>query len=227
MKYINKDIRSEPATLNIYRNTTPDASYNGFVDTYGLLKRALLTEQGFLCGYCMKLIPYADGRFTSVEHYISQKKHENSNYTLVQHKTHSLRYNNMLAVCKNNGKHCDESRGNIPFKILNPHNKICETHIKYTLSGKIESRNNPLVDFDIEILKLNCQSLKDLRSEFWETAKNKLITKHPKGTWSKNIIELERQHYIERQSGKHRAFCNYIIFRFNHLLSLPKYQQNN
>lgn len=225
MKYINKQIALEPQTLALYRNTTPNANYKGFVDTDSLLKQALLLEQGYLCGYCMKKIPEANGKYVSVEHYISQEKHADSNLTALRHKLFSLRYNNMLAVCVNNGLHCDKSRGNIPFKVLNPHHNLCEQRVKYTLADKVESKNNVSVDFDIDLLKLNCQVLKELRSVFWIEAKEKLKKKHPKGAWTKNIIETERQFYIDKKSGKYKAFCNYIIFRFNHLLSLPKYSK--
>ncbi|MDM1072589.1 hypothetical protein HX001_08805 [Empedobacter brevis] len=225
MKYINKQIALEPQTLTLYRNTTPNANYKGFVDTDSLLKQALLNEQGYLCGYCMKKIPEANGKYVSVEHYISQEKHVDSNLTELRHSQSSLRYNNMLAVCVNNGIHCDKSRGNIPFKVLNPHHISCEQRITYSLTDKVESKNNVSVDFDIELLKLNCQNLKELRGFFWLEAKEKLKRKHPKGTWTKQIIETERQIYIDKKAGKYKAFCNYIIFRFNHLLSLPKYSK--
>lgn len=56
MKYIEKKISNEPKTLKDYRDTTPNASYDGFGDTDNLLKKALLEEQGHICAYCMKRI---------------------------------------------------------------------------------------------------------------------------------------------------------------------------
>jgi len=221
MKYINKQIQNEPETLRNYRNTTPDASYIGFVDTDDLLIKALLHEQGHLCGYCMKRIKKATS--ASVEHYISQKKHPSSAYSVQQHKTNSLLYPNMLAVCVNDGKHCDKSRGNIPFRILNPHHISCEQLIQYTIDGDIKSHQNVDVSTDIETLKLNCQPVKDSRNEFWKKAKEKLKEKHPKGMWTRAILEAERQQYIDKTNGKYEAYCNYIVYHFNRLLSLPKY----
>lgn len=225
MKYIQKKISLEPNTLRDYRNNTPDPkSYDGFGDTDNKLKTALLIEQGYLCGYCMKKL--RDDNDISVEHYISQKKHADSPFSTLKHKRMSLIYNNMIGVCINNGEHCDKSRGNTPLKILNPHNRICENLINYNLEGKVIEKKcskSHDIEYDIELLKLNCPSLKDLRIALWDDAKRKLINKHPKRTWTKKIIETEKQIYIDKHNGKYKSFCNYIIFRFNELLKLPKY----
>jgi len=221
MKYIKKNLRLEPKSLIKYRKTTQNATYKGFSDTDGLLKKALLKEQGYLCGYCMKRL--LDEKDCSVEHYISQIRHPDSKYKQKKHKEKSLVYNNMIAVCLNDGEHCDKSRGNIPFKILNPHNNSCENYIKYTKQGKIKSRENEKVDFDLDTLKLNCQTLTDARIEFWEKAKDKFIGKHPLGTWTKKLLNVEKQIYIEKKDDKYKAFNNYIVFRFNELIKLPKY----
>ncbi|SMC59307.1 HNH endonuclease family protein [Moheibacter sediminis] len=222
MKYIQKKIVLEPNTLRDYRNNTPEPkSYKGFGDTDKKLKKALLNEQGYLCGYCMKKI--VDEKYVSVEHYISQEKHVDSPHSEAYHKRLSLIYNNMIGVCINNGEHCDKSRGNIPFRILNPHQNVCESLITYNLIGEVVDRNNSNVAYDIELLKLNCQPLKELRINLWEDAKTKLIAKHSKVTWTKKILETEKQFYTEKSNGKYSAFCNYIIFRFNELIKQPKY----
>lgn len=221
MKYINKQIALEPQTLAIYRNTTPNATYLGFGDTGSVLKNALLIEQGYLCAYCMKKLP--DSNFVSVEHYIAREKHISSPFTQSKHDKKSLLFTNMLGVCKNNGIHCDKKRGNVSLKILNPHDKNCETLVQYTLDGRIKVENNGKVKFDADLLQLNCQIVKDSREHFWEEAKAKLIAKYPKVTWTKKILETEKQIYISKSNGKFKAYCNYIIFKFNHLLNQPKY----
>ena len=46
MKHIDKNINNAPESLRLYRNTTPNARYNG--DTGGI-RLALLKEQGYIC----------------------------------------------------------------------------------------------------------------------------------------------------------------------------------
>lgn len=224
MKYIKKN-GTEPKTLKEYRQTTPNAIYKGFIDTDQKLKKALLKEQKYICAYCMRAI---DLDTVSVEHYISQKKHKDSPYSIEKHKQLSLEYRNMLGVCVNNGEHCDKTRMNTPFRRLNPLKPECEKLLTYSFSGRISAiTDNEDVSFDIELLKLNCDFLKNNRLTILEAAKNIFIKEHPRGTWTKKMLKKEAEKYrqpINRKGiAKFKPFCNYIAWYFNELSKNSKY----
>ena len=104
MKYIKKE--KEPKILKEYRESTPDASCTGFIDTDNRLKKSLLSEQGHVCAYCMQRINLkkSSGKpKIEVEHILSQKDKSKKD----------LDYKNMLAVCNGNlggEEHCDKSK---------------------------------------------------------------------------------------------------------------------
>ena len=153
MRYIDNR-NKEPEFLTKYRETTPGAVYDSARIDKEAIRKSLLEEQGYICAYYMCKI---DVDSSTIEHYISQKKHEDSTLRVEEHHRQSLMYSNMSAVCKNNGEHCDKSRGNIPLKILDPHKPSCERLIAYNLQGEVvpTGENEGKVVFDIDTLCLN------------------------------------------------------------------------
>jgi uncharacterized protein (TIGR02646 family) len=131
----------EPKVLLQYRKT-PGATYNGFqsVERMRALRKALVSEQGGICCYCMQRIrPTEDAM--KVEHWHSQKRYP----------TEQLNYRNMLAACMGNKgepkdeQHCDTSKGNktLSRNPANPDHRI-EHFIRYLGDGRIESSDQEL-----------------------------------------------------------------------------------
>lgn len=218
MRFINNRNR-EPKELSEYRNTTPGATYDD-LRCKELIRQNLVDEQGYICAYCMGKI---DINNSTIEHYISQSRHEDSPYSEEEHKKQSLLYSNMYGVCVNNSKHCDKKRENFPIKILDPHKSSCEDLITYSLDGKIipTGKDEDLVEYDINLLGLNCKELKDRRvaakDEVWDRFKNEF----KKEDWTK-ILFLEKADYYrnkqKRKGGvyKFHAYCNFIAWFFSH-----------
>ncbi len=231
MKYINKNIKNEPEILREYRNTTPNASYEkGFGDD---LKKALLVEQGCICAYCMKRISLErkNGKpKIEVEHYKSQENFPDKD----------LDYNNMLGVCNgSSGKieHCDKSRNytkngethSLELKRLNPLQKInSEDLITYTAFGKIKSKfKNSDIEYDIGILNLNNENLREQRETVLKTAIEKFKDKYPQKKdkkWTIRMFNNEIEKYKTLKKGKYTPFCQIIIWHFEKLKTKPKYQ---
>lgn len=151
MKCIKKDPAHEPNTLTIYRETTPNASFNGGNFDKQALREVLVTEQGYLCAYCNRRIA-ADAKHVEVEHYITQTRHTDSVFSDAEHKDNELRYTNMLATCNYGGHSCSGVRGNTPLYI-NPCNNTCETLLIFDNNGNAIS-DNTAVKKDINTLNL-------------------------------------------------------------------------
>ena len=154
MKHIEKKIQNEPATLKKYRETTPNATYSGFVDAGQFLKKALLSEQGHICAYCnrrisTKLNDELKSRI-EVEHFLSQEKYPEQD----------LNYLNMFGVCNGitaeKNEHCDKSKKSDLLKKIDPRKPEIDSLLDYSLSGKIMAvANSKDVKSDIELLNLN------------------------------------------------------------------------
>lgn len=106
-----------------------------------VIREALLSEQHYLCGYCMKRITN-DGSHTTIDHFIPLSKD----------KEKALDYQNMIAVCKGGedtklsedgerGKKrvlcCDRSKGDEDELLLNPYNQQMMNEICYHRDGRI------------------------------------------------------------------------------------------
>lgn len=218
MRYINNR-NAEPKKLTDYREGTPGASYNGFRDK-DVIKQSLIEEQGYLCAYCMGKIK--DINDCSIEHYISQKRHDASPHSLEEHRKQSLLYSNMLGVCINNAEHCDKKRGNIPLQILDPHQPSCEHLITYSLGGSIISAGDrdEIVEQDLNTLGLNCDKLIKCRNAALEEVWNRFTQEYEKKSWSKELFLERAQFYRTKQARrgktKFHAYCNYIAWYFEY-----------
>lgn len=165
--------RPEPVCLTNFRASHGKNGYS-LLDhaTKSKILESLLSEQGFLCAYCMTKISLNQA---TIEHWYPQAQSENTTDT---NGIYSLDYNNMLAVC-NGGEgldgitlHCDKSKKEylIKFNPSNPnhHNRL---GIFYTKDGTINSTDN---EFNSQLspqekksylgtLNLNIPSLKNDR----------------------------------------------------------------
>ena len=149
----------EPESLTQYRKQ-PFAYYDG-CDKPAIRER-LLTEQGYLCAYCMHRI---DEQHMKIEHWKPEA---------ISSEAEKLDYHNMLAVCTGHlagedGKYdtCDSKKGDTEI-FVDPR---CEQHIEliayHSGSGEIYS-SDERINYDLNItLNLNCykQSLPQNRNK--------------------------------------------------------------
>lgn len=225
MKYINKSIKNEPGTLKNYRETTDNATYNGFIDTDQNLKKALLIEQGAICAYCMQRISLKQNHILKkprieVEHIQSQQGHPDKD----------LNFENMVGVCNGNlggVEHCDKSKKNLALQKLDPTKKDCESLISYSTSGEILSiSNNKQVMSDLnKVLNLNNQHLIDMRKSSADIAIDLLKSQYPIEEWTtRHFDKLIISYQNKSKKGQYKEFCNYVIWYLEKLKNSSKYQ---
>lgn len=237
MKHIEKDLTREPAALREYRNTTPGARYSGYVDSEIFseaeravlpaysesdrervverkrhpLKKAICSEQGYICCYCMGRISPLQ---MTVEHFIPQNRHQDSPFSDFEHLAAELEYRNLLGSCKNQNRDCSEIRGNVPLK-LDPRKPEIETLIQFRKTGLVFSED-PEIDSEInQVLELNVVNQSDKNSDFLmknrrnviDEARNRMIRKGKEDTWTKNVLNKEIEYWLSPVRGKFRPYC--------------------
>ena len=218
MKLINKI--AEPQSLIRHRANQP-AYYEGLpLQAKDDLRKNLLSEQGYICCYCLKRIPEKiekEGRVIydmKVEHYQCQ-----DHFPLLQ-----LTYNNLFGACTGNeGKPkklqtCDTRKGNEPLTInLLTNAPNCETLFKYNAEGEISSidDNDVINDQLTDILNLNMQTLKDGRRQVYLEVQKKVEAESKQlgtGQLKLKYFETERQKWLNRTDNKHKPFCMVAIY---------------
>lgn len=208
MRYIQK--KSEPESLTQYKKQQ-GAYYDGY-DKKDDVREALLKEQGYLCGYCMKRLESCDQ--VKIEHVVPQSK-------LLEDERAALDYRIMLGVCYGNEAHpkkeqtCDAHRGNEPLTI-DPFNENSVGLIKYQSDGTIYSKDYE-INKDLNItLNLNYNGsgvyLKENRKEALAACKEKLKKNKRKGLWSKSMLQRMLIEY-ERpdEDGKLKPYSGIVI----------------
>lgn len=218
MRYINNR-NKEPKELVEYRKT-PGVIYDDLgKERKTIIRNSLLDEQGYICAYCMGRI---NSDTCTIEHYISQTRHETSPYSEEDHKCQSLLYSNMSGVCINDSEHCDKHRENIPLWILDPHKPSCENLITYSLDGSVipVGSEKDKVQNDINTLGLNCKKLKDLRISTWDDVWKRFKQENEKKDWSKELFCKYAERYRNKQNGRNgprfHAYCNFIAWYFEY-----------
>lgn len=138
--------KSEPHSLTTYKKTLNSSFDNMPSDVKSELRDSLVSEQGYICAYCMKRIEKSSD--IKIEHYEARDS-ENE-----------LSYKNLLAVCKGNEgfpkerQTCDTRKGNEKLHI-NPQKVGDILTIFFTRNGEIKSSNS-LFQKDLdEVLNLN------------------------------------------------------------------------
>lgn len=196
----------EPNELSLYKKLK-DAIYDGpkFTDTKNKIRLGLLSEQGFLCAYCMERIEIDTMK---IEHWACQ--HSN--------KEMQLEYNNLLACCIGHEGHppkeqtCDTRKGGyeIKFNPANPAHRVNDI-IKYDSQGNITSTD---ADFDKHInnfLNLNKHRLKSNRQTVLKKTQELLHQKigMRKNTEIQKLINFYNQ---KNADGKFTEYYGVIIF---------------
>lgn len=219
MRYINNR-NKEPKELTEYRKT-PGVVYDDLGgEIKNIIKSNLLDEQGYICAYCMGRV---ESDTCTIEHYISQKQHQDSPYSEEEHMQQSLLYSNMCGVCDNKAEHCDKKRGNIPLEILNPHNPSCEELITYSLDGNIipTGHEKEKVQKDINTLGLDCEKLRKRRyATLYEDVWERFKQDNEKKDWSKELFLKYAEKYRNKQKTRKglrfHAYCNFIAWYFEY-----------
>ncbi|MEO5645360.1 MAG: hypothetical protein ABIQ40_06790 [Bacteroidia bacterium] len=207
MKFITKNIGNAPPSL-IQHGQIAYSNYENYPDKDSL-RSSLRDEQGAICCYCMQRIH--EGReYTIIEHFIPQTKHITSPYSQVEHNNFSLKYMNLLASCGEYANNCSNKKANLPFYV-DPRNFMIVDQIKYDKGGKISS-DNPKIQHDIDILRLNEASLKNGRATIIEVA-YKSFKKNK--NWTKAMLENEISRLETKKDNSFTPFCSSAIFHLN------------
>lgn len=196
----------EPQELFVYKKQK-NAIYDGpnFTEVKAKIRLSLLSEQGYLCAYCMERI---DINKMKVEHWACQHGHEDM----------QLDYNNLLGCCLghegNSPKEqtCDTRKGGdeIKFSPANPEHRINDI-IKYDVQGKISSTDD---EFDIHLnryLNLNKDRLKLNRRTVLEVIQAELSKKigSRKASEIQKIIDFYSN---KNESGFFKPYYGVILY---------------
>ena len=183
MVYIKKGI--EPQSLEYFRLSTPNATYDGLPTEYkDEIRERLLSEQGSICAYCMGRIGM---NTVTIEHYIPQ-----SNDTLHEH---DLEYKNMLGVCSGHQymhETCGKSRKNAPLTV-DPRDRDSVGSITYSEDGSILSSDALILRDLNEVLNLNTGILKENRRRSLHRMIAELQGQKKKGLWRNLAIKYMKK----------------------------------
>lgn len=222
MKQIIKT--AEPQSLIQHRANQPAAYYYNLLQAAkDDLRQSILSEQGYICCYCMKRIPEKvekDGMVSydmKIEHYKCQDLNEDL----------QLNYKNLFGACignegqPNRMQTCDTKKGNSKLTInLLTNTPRCETLFKYNAEGEISSIND---DQEInrqlnDVLNLNMQTLKICRSQVYTEVQKRVESRSRQlGTKQLKIgyFEDERQRWLDRNENKFKPFCMVAVYYLN------------
>ena len=190
----------EPAEWTDYRET-PGAVYHAIPE----LRDALLTEQGYLCAYCMRRIPAKapDNSDTArIEHIQPRKSHADR----------QLDYTNMVICCPgfiNSSEHCDKSKKSQEISFT-PFNIHVQNSITYsTKDGTLQSSDAGWNTEMNDVLCLNNNLLKINRSQVLEGIRAILEKKK----WKRAELENQLHHWSNPNAdGKRSPYCGIVIW---------------
>lgn len=163
MRKINKN--PPPAALLTYVQQVGASFDDMDADVKDEVKRSLLNEQRWVCGYCQQVI--SDETRMKIEHFCEQSICDGSD----GRDDRRLDYTNMMAVCLGNSGsqlHCDShkakfnAQNGLPIEV-SPWIQAHMDRIQYSSSGMISSTNARHNNELNIILNLNIPRLKDLR----------------------------------------------------------------
>lgn len=201
--------QGEPPELATFRETTPDAHYDGIPGPVKQrIREFLVREQGWLCAYCLSRI---NDTFSAmrVEHWLSQSEHPDED----------MAWENMLGVCPGredvpgSAEHCDRSRGNVPLHVhparIPPD---VESILTYSDTGFIRC-DDPLIQGDIDgILNLNCALLRGRRKRRLAGFIAAVAPKHGK-RWPRAKLEKQLQVWYDvSPDGKYREDHMIVVY---------------
>lgn len=207
MILITKDREPKSLTEFLQKKENKMMTWSEFIkNNYDIrqeISYSLCKEQGFICAYCMRGL----NNNPVIEHYKCRDRYPDKIYD----------YKNLLAVDnKGNLKFqgcCEDAKGSKDIS-LNPLSLDCIKTIKYSQSGEISSSIEKYNNDINNVLKLNSNSLKNLRSNIYK----KMISQFSTIT---SIEELEKAlNEIKRKdsNGKLCSMCGLYIWYLDRVL---------
>lgn len=212
--------KAEPNEWTQYRKT-PGAEYQ----SCDALVQSLLTEQGYICAYCMRRIPQRDkisGKLTQEDHRVEHIQCREK-YPHLQ-----LDYKNMVICCPGHigdENHCDRSKDTnwISFSPLDKH--FIDT-IKYDAEGQISSINSCYDQEINKVLHLNTPLLVRNRRSALDVVIQMMKQAEKGKPWTTSVL----QRYINKYSTMHNyggkmqyiPYCGIVLYYLNKKLSKCK-----
>lgn len=145
----------EPKSWTTHR-LTPGSVYQATDD----LRDSLLSDQGFICAYCMRIIPVSDkgcDETTRIEHVVPQN---------LLSREETMDYGNMVICCpgaissvSSKDCHCDRHKSNTPLSFSLFKQEDIDT-ISYKSDGTVVSSDSSYDKEINEVLNLKQQSSK-------------------------------------------------------------------
>lgn len=197
--------KSEPSSLTNHRCQSYSTFDNLPAEAKDELRQSLISEQGYLCCYCMTRI--------SVENMHIEHWHCQSSYHDEQ-----LDYSNLMASCSGNeGKkkqyqHCDARKGNhdLSYNPSNPDHDFVNL-INYLGDGTIQSSNQEFDKELNEILNLNFAWLKRNRKSVLEGV-HEILHRKAGAVTTSHLMRLIRVWREKDRDGKLKPYCGVAIY---------------
>lgn len=201
----------EPLSLEQYRQQ-PYASYDGYPDKEDL-RAALLSDQGYICAYCMRRIEN-DRNTMKIEHWKAQSS--------LTEETQKLDFGIMLGVCDGCRDEveykyttCDTHRKDVELYV-NPLDKRMMDTIKYDRNGYIHSKDKRIEHDLADTLNLNCEQAPSRivanRRAVYKECKQRLSVLHSKGKWNVSNLKKLLQEYEQFDDGKRKAYAGVALY---------------
>ena len=158
----------EPRSLVAYRREK-HSNYDKYRDK-DALRKALATEQRWLCCYCMGRIG-SEANEMKIEHWRSQSRYPSE----------QLNYRNLLGACRGGegqprgSQHCDTRKGDADL-LWNPADPahMIETRVRYDPDGAIRSDDdafdaqlNDILNLNLAFLRNNRKAVLDSLLQWW------------------------------------------------------------
>ena len=206
----------EPRLWQEHRSTPgavydPDKGLGPTAKAKQALREALVSEQGYLCCYCMDRIhPTQEGM--KIEHWAAQNPEEGDSAG------QEMAYSNLLGAClggKGNrpaDQHCDTVRGNQPLHIhpADP-NKDCSVLFGHASTGKIEGRTDEAKK-DIATLNLNVNRLVEARKAVLQSLLDWFNSRKNRGRPLSKGELLRKARSYDAEGEKLDVFCQVAVF---------------
>jgi len=162
------------------------------------LRKALLIEQGYICGYCMKRIS-DNGR---IEHIKCRERYPE----------HKLDYNNMIICCSGETGadfHCDRKKENRDISFTPFDTNFIDTVSYATKSGKIKSSNTNWNDELNNVLNLNFKILQNNRKQVIDAI---CLYLNKKGWTNTQLISQLLKWQSFDNEHKLKEYCGVVIW---------------
>lgn len=195
---------NQPNTLVAHKKS--GGNYDNIsTETKKELRESLISEQGYVCCYCLKRIPEnkADLHHTKIEHFKCQH-----NYSQLD-----LEYYNLHLACKGNQgqsekfQTCDTAKANKDILSFSLIDNSLNGNIHYAKDGTVFSEQKKIETEINEILQLNNdQDVKKARERIRRGISESIKILQRKGKLTKNVLERELQNWKDRNDNKHRPF---------------------